>query len=155
MHLYSVPHSYLRAESWASRYSKPQLTFWLSSDWLGLAWFVLGRIGLARIVSAWLGFTRLGSPHLGSVRLGPGLIWTDAKKPSSHRDSIPDRPACRSVTIPIELPGPQFLTVHTAMVYIIQVCGHLASRILFPLASCQQTCMTYTIAVCTVTDSWW
>jgi len=28
-----------------------------------------------------------------------------------------------------------------------------ASRIL--LASCQQTCMTYTIAVCTVKNSWW
>jgi len=23
------------------------------------------------------------------------------------------------------------------------------------LASCQQTCMTYTIAVCTVKNSWW
>jgi len=23
------------------------------------------------------------------------------------------------------------------------------------LASCQQTCMTYTTAVCTVIDSWW
>jgi len=24
-----------------------------------------------------------------------------------------------------------------------------------PAASCQQTCMTYTIAVCTVKNSWW
>ena len=39
----------------------------------------------------------------------------------------------------------------------IQVCGQLASRIrmelrsiLILLASCTQTCMTYTIAVCTV-----
>jgi len=38
-------------------------------------------------------------------------------------------------------------TVHTAMVYVIQVC--------WQLASCQQTCMTYTIAVCTVKHSWW
>jgi len=29
----------------------------------------------------------------------------------------------------------------------------LASRIL--LASCQQNCMTYNIAVCTVKNSWW
>jgi len=56
------------------------------------------------------------------------------------------------------------------MVYVTQVCWHLASRIrtgichtglltaceqdqdavLILLASCQQTCMTYTIAVCTV-----
>jgi hypothetical protein len=50
-----------------------------------------------------------------------------------------------------------FFTVHTAMVYIIQVCWQLASRIrlelsssLILLASCQHTCMTYTIAVCTV-----
>jgi len=37
----------------------------------------------------------------------------------------------------------QFFTVHTAVVYVIQI------------ASCQQTCMTYTIAVCTVKNSWW
>jgi hypothetical protein len=28
-------------------------------------------------------------------------------------------------------------------------------RIVILLASCQQTCMTYTIAVCTVKNSWW
>jgi len=33
------------------------------------------------------------------------------------------------------------------MVYVIQVC--------WQLASCQQTYMTYTIAVCTVENSWW
>ena len=52
----------------------------------------------------------------------------------------------------------EFFTVHTAMVYVIQVCWKLASRIssvLILLASCQQTCMTYTIAVCTVKNSWW
>jgi len=57
------------------------------------------------------------------------------------------------------------------MVYVIQICWQLASRIrtelvpswswsqassvLILLASCQQTCMTYTIAVCTVKNSWW
>jgi len=48
-------------------------------------------------------------------------------------------------------------TVHTATVYVIQICWQLASRIrmerssiLILLASCQQTCMTYTTAVCTV-----
>jgi len=29
------------------------------------------------------------------------------------------------------------------------------SSVLILLASCQQTCMTYTIAVCTVRNSWW
>ena len=40
-----------------------------------------------------------------------------------------------------------FFTVHTAMAYVMQIC--------WQLASCQQTCMTYTIAVCTVKNSWW
>jgi len=40
----------------------------------------------------------------------------------------------------------KFFTVYAAMVYVIQVC--------WQLASCQQTCMTYTIAVCTVKNSW-
>jgi len=34
----------------------------------------------------------------------------------------------------------EFFTIHTAMVYVIQ-------------ANCQQTCMTYTMAVCTVKNS--
>jgi len=60
------------------------------------------------------------------------------------------------------------------MVYVVQVCWQLASRIrtdpswscsqadqdkdgfvLILYASCQQTCTTYTIAVCTVKNSWW
>jgi len=45
------------------------------------------------------------------------------------------------------------------MVYVIQVRWQLASRIRTDvqilLASCQRTCMTYTIAVCTVKNSWW
>jgi len=63
----------------------------------------------------------------------------------------------------------EFFSVNTAMVYVIQVCLQLASRIrtepvpswsrlssnLILLASCQQTCMTYTIAVCAVKNSWW
>jgi hypothetical protein len=59
-----------------------------------------------------------------------------------------------------------FFTVHTAMVYVIQVfsqlvsrsecsCSQAVSRILILFARCQQTCMTYTIAVCTVENSWW
>jgi len=39
----------------------------------------------------------------------------------------------------------EFFTAHTAMVYVIQVCRQLAS--------CQKTCMTYTITVCTVKNS--
>jgi hypothetical protein len=43
------------------------------------------------------------------------------------------------------------LTVHSGMVYVIQVCRQLSSRtILFLLESCLQTCMTCTIAECTV-----
>ena len=44
-------------------------------------------------------------------------------------------------------PSYEFFTVHIAMVYVIQVC--------WLLASCQQMCMTYTIPVCTVKNSWW
>jgi len=47
--------------------------------------------------------------------------------------------------------------MHSAMVYVIQVCRQLSSRtrmelrsILVLLESCLQTCMTYTIAECTV-----
>jgi len=32
---------------------------------------------------------------------------------------------------------------------------HLVGSVLILLASCQQTCMTYTIAVCTMKNSWW
>jgi hypothetical protein len=58
----------------------------------------------------------------------------------------------------------ELLTVHSAMVYVIQVCRELSSRIrmelydfhLDPVSdSCLQTCMTYTIAGCTVNNSWW
>jgi hypothetical protein len=48
-------------------------------------------------------------------------------------------------------------TVHSAMVYVIQVCRHLSSRTrmeqqfhLVLLESCLQTCMTYTIVEFTV-----
>jgi len=45
-------------------------------------------------------------------------------------------------------------TVHSAMVYVIQVCRQLLrrTRILVLLKSCLQTCMTYTIAECTVNE---
>ena len=56
----------------------------------------------------------------------------------------------------------EFFTVHTTMVYVIQVSWQLASRIRMELssililfASYQLTCMTYTIAVCAVKNSWW
>jgi len=38
-------------------------------------------------------------------------------------------------------------TVHSAMVYVIQVCRQ---EHMFLLESCLQTCMTYTIVECTV-----
>ena len=54
----------------------------------------------------------------------------------------------------------EFFTAHTAMVYVIQVCWQFASRIrAVPCWSCSEavtvTCMTYTIDVCTVKNSWW
>jgi len=56
----------------------------------------------------------------------------------------------------------EFFIVNTTIVYVIQVCWQLASRIrmesssiLILFASCQQTCMTYTIAVFTVKNYWW
>jgi hypothetical protein len=43
------------------------------------------------------------------------------------------------------------LTVHLAMVYVIQVCRQLLSRArMVVLESCLQTCMTYNSAECTV-----
>jgi len=39
--------------------------------------------------------------------VGPRPVWTGGKS-RPNRDSIPDRPACSSVAIPTELPGPQY-----------------------------------------------
>jgi len=50
----------------------------------------------------------------------------------------------------------EFFTVHTAMVYVIQLASRIRKELTFVLillASCQQTCMTYTIAVYTVKNS--
>jgi hypothetical protein len=43
-------------------------------------------------------------------------------------------------------------TVHSAVVYVVQVCRQLSSRmeLLVLLENCLQTCTTYTIAECTV-----
>jgi hypothetical protein len=57
----------------------------------------------------------------------------------------------------------ELFTVHTAMVYVIQVCGQFSSGrirmelsfILILLESSLQICMTYTIAGRTVNNSWW
>jgi hypothetical protein len=51
----------------------------------------------------------------------------------------------------------ELFTVHLAMVYVIQVCRQLSSRIILILVleSCLQPCMTYTIAECTVNNCWW
>jgi len=38
---------------------------------------------------------------------------------------------------------------------LLTACGQELCSILILLASCQQTCMTYTTAVCTVKNSWW
>jgi len=47
----------------------------------------------------------------------------------------------------------EFFNINTGMVYVIQVCWQLSRRIRNLLESCQQICMTYTIAVCTVKNS--
>ena len=45
---------------------------------------------------------------------------------------------------------------HFAITHVIEVCRQLASGIRTELlASCQQICVTYTTAVCTVKNSWW
>ena len=66
-------------------------------------------------VGEWLG-TRPGRtltpgkysvPILQEAGWATGPVWTGGKS-RPHRDSIPDRPACSSVAIPTELPGPQY-----------------------------------------------
>jgi len=53
-------------------------------------------------------------------------------------------------TVPLSIIRSLF-TVHSAMVYVIQVCRQLSSRTrMVLLESCLQTSMTYTIAECTV-----
>jgi len=47
-------------------------------------------------------------PILQEAGWVPGPVWT-GRKSHTHRDSIPDRPAHSSVTIPSELPGPHEL----------------------------------------------
>ena len=61
-------------------------------------------------------------------------------------------------TVPLSIISSSF-TVHSAVVYVIQVCRQLSSRIrmernsvLILLESCLQTCMTYTTAECTVNE---
>jgi len=53
-------------------------------------------------------------------------------------------------TVPLSIIRSLF-TVHSAMVYVIQVCRQLSNRTRMELLeSCLQSCMTYTIAECTV-----
>ena len=53
-------------------------------------------------------------------------------------------------TVPLSIIR-SFFTVHSAVVYVIQVCRQHSSRIRMILLECRlQTCMTYTIAECTV-----
>jgi len=51
-----------------------------------------------------------------------------------------------------------FHCTHNSGIYhtgLLTACEQELSSILILLASCQQTCMTYTTAVCTVENSWW
>ena len=58
-------------------------------------------------------------PILQEAGWAPGPVWTGGKS-RPHRDSIPDRPACSSVAIPTELPGPPFMQVFT-FIYLKQI----------------------------------
>ena len=49
-------------------------------------------------------------PIVQEVGWAPGPVWTGGKS-RPHLDSIPDRPAHSSVSIPTELPGPKGLRV--------------------------------------------
>ena len=44
-------------------------------------------------------------PIVQEARWAPGPVWMGGKS-CPHQDSIPDGPACSSVAIPTELPGP-------------------------------------------------
>jgi hypothetical protein len=58
-------------------------------------------------------------------------------------------------TVPLSIISILF-TVHSAMVYVIQVCRQLSSRILILLESCLQTCMTYALVELQWINSlWW
>ena len=50
-------------------------------------------------------------PILQEAGWAPGPVWTGGRS-RSHRDSIQDRPARSSVTIPTELTGPQVFPSH-------------------------------------------
>jgi len=52
-------------------------------------------------------------------------------------------------TVPLSIIRSLF-TVHSAMVYVIQVCGQLSSRTRMEMQFYLQTYMTYTFAECTV-----
>ena len=53
-------------------------------------------------------------PILQGAGWAPGPVWT-SKKSRPYRDSIPDRPARSSVSIPTELPGPLTTTVNNSI----------------------------------------
>ena len=58
-------------------------------------------------------------------------------------------------TVPLSTIG-SFFTAHTTTVYVVRACEQDqdgTGSVLILLASCQQTCMTYTTAVCTVKNS--
>jgi len=55
-------------------------------------------------------------------------------------------------TVPLSIIRRLFIA-HSAMVHVIQVCRQPSSRtILVLVEGCLQTCMTYTIAECTVNN---
>ena len=64
------------------------------------------------------------------------------------------RKICMFQTVPLSII--RSFSLYIQQWYVIQFCWQLASGIrMILLTSCQQTCMTYTIAVCTVKNSFW
>jgi len=62
-------------------------------------------------------------PILQEAGWAPGPVWTGGKS-RPHRDSIPDRPARSSATIPTELPDPHKHThTHTCMTKTLSCYG--------------------------------
>ena len=59
-------------------------------------------------------------PILQEAGWAPGSVWTGGKS-RPHRDSIPNHPACSSVAIPTELPGPQLRPA--SLVIFLKVVG--------------------------------
>jgi len=72
-------------------------------------------------------------PILQEAGWAPGPVWTGGES-RPHRDSIPDRPARSSVTMPTELPDPRWNYVP---LIIIEICYRFVKRLGLSLVVCK------------------